>query len=67
MPVIYMKHPIHGAKVATLEAEAVYDEQSGWVRYNPETPSDDEEVASENTLRLKRKYVRKAEPQTEGV
>jgi hypothetical protein len=62
-----MKHPIHGAKVANLEMEAVYDEQNGWVRYNPDTPSEDEEVASENTLRLKRKYVRKAEPQTEGA
>lgn len=32
---IYLKHPIHGAKVATMEQEAVYDEKSGWVRYNP--------------------------------
>ena len=38
MAVIYMKHPIHGAKIATLEAEAIYDETHGWVRYNPETP-----------------------------
>ena len=38
MAVIYLKHPIHGAKVATLEAEAKYDETHGWVRYNPDTP-----------------------------
>jgi uncharacterized protein YdhG (YjbR/CyaY superfamily) len=65
MAVIYMKHPVHGAKVATLEMEAVYDEKNGWVRYNPDTPSDDEDVAGENTLRLKRK--RKIEVVTEGV
>ena len=33
---IYLKHPIHGAKVATMELEAEYDEQNGWVRYNPD-------------------------------
>ncbi len=36
MPIIYLKHPIHGAKVATMELEAEYDEQNGWVRYNPD-------------------------------
>ena len=35
MPNIYLKHPIHGAKVATMELEAEYDEQNGWMRYNP--------------------------------
>ena len=34
MPIIYLKHPIHGAKVATMDLEAEYDEQNGWVRYN---------------------------------
>ena len=36
MPNIYLKHAIHGAKVATMELEAEYDEQNGWVRYNPD-------------------------------
>jgi hypothetical protein len=44
-----------------LEAEA--DEQNGWIRYNPDTPSAPEEAV--NTLVVKRKYTRKAE--TEGV
>jgi hypothetical protein len=61
--VIYLKHPIHGAKVATLDLEAEMDEQNGWVRYNPDTPSDSEEAV--NTLVVKRKYTRKGE--TEGV
>jgi hypothetical protein len=61
--VIYLTHPIHGAKVATMHLEAEADEQNGWVRYNPDTPSAPEEAA--NTLVAKRKYTRKGE--TEGV
>lgn len=34
MPVIYMKHPMHGTKVAICENEAAYDEKNGWMRYN---------------------------------
>jgi hypothetical protein len=32
--VIYLRHPVHGNKVAIAEAEATYDEKSGWVRYD---------------------------------
>jgi hypothetical protein len=38
MAVIYMSHPVHGAKVATMELEAVEDEKNGWVRYTLDTP-----------------------------
>ena len=31
--VIYLKHAIHGRKVAVSEAEAAYDEKNGWERY----------------------------------
>lgn len=31
--VIYMKHPVHGTKVAVAELEAASDEKNGWVRY----------------------------------
>ena len=55
---ITLVHPVHGAKVATMELEAVADEKNGWVRYNPDTPSEPEEAA--NTLAVKRKYTRKA-------
>ncbi len=34
MSVIYMKHPQHGTKVATAEAEADADEKNGWVRFD---------------------------------
>jgi hypothetical protein len=54
MPVIYMKHNAHGAKVANMEEEAVADEQNGWVRYNPDTPSEPE-AAPVNVLEVKRR------------
>lgn len=48
MAEIYLRHPEHGAKVASMEAEAIYDEKSGWVRYDPFTQSDD--AADENSV-----------------
>jgi hypothetical protein len=68
--VIYLTHFLHGAKVAISDMEAESDEQNGWVRYNPDTPSEPEEAV--NTLVVaKRKYTRKAadpfEVTTEGV
>lgn len=53
---IYLKHPVHGTKVAIADAEADYDEQNGWVRYNP----NETEVVSVNALEVKRKYTRRA-------
>lgn len=35
---IYLKHPAHGEKIATLEAEAKADEAKGWVRFDPKAP-----------------------------
>ena len=59
MPVIFLTHPIHGAKMATMEEEAVYDEQNGWTRYNPDTPSVVvEEAAPVNALEVKRRARR---------
>jgi hypothetical protein len=65
--IIYLTHPIHGAKVATMDLEAEADEKNGWTRYNPETPSDSEEAAPVNALGTKRKYTRKVEVTTEPV
>ena len=45
MPIIYLKHPTHGTKVATMEAEAEFDEKNGWERYTLDTPSPVVEVA----------------------
>jgi hypothetical protein len=42
MALIYLRHPVHGEKVATLELEAEHDEKHGWTRYtlDVEAPSD---------------------------
>jgi hypothetical protein len=51
MSVIYLVHPVHGAKVAISEHEAISDEMHGWERYDVSTPAvadvdeDDEEAA----------------------
>ena len=60
MPVIYLTHPIHGAKVATMETEAQADESNGWSRYDPTTQvqladEDAAPAADENMLRVRRK------------
>ena len=63
MPVIFLTHPDHGAKMATMEEEAVYDEQHGWTRYNPDTPSEVvEEAAPVNALEVRRRGRRPAAP-----
>jgi hypothetical protein len=35
MGVFYLKHPVHGAKVATSVQEVAYDAKSGWVEFDP--------------------------------
>lgn len=52
--VIYLTHPIHGAKVATMDLEAEADEKNGWIRYNPDTTSEPE-AAPVNVLEFKRR------------
>ena len=51
---IYLKHPVHGRKVATMELEAVYDEKNGWTRYTLDTP-EVPEAAPVNALEVKRR------------
>ena len=41
MTTIYLMHPKHGVKVATMEAEAQYDEMHGWRRFELEDLQDD--------------------------
>lgn len=53
MPVIYMVHPTHGAKVAISDAEAILDAMDGWERYDVITSSvvtdddDEDEIVNE--------------------
>lgn len=58
MAVIYLRHPIHGAKVACSDLEAAYDEQNGWERFDPNEPSPPVDAApapQENALPVRRK------------
>jgi len=57
---IYLKHPVHGRKVATMELEAEHDEQHGWTRYTQDTP-EVSEAAPVNALEVKRR--RRTEPE----
>jgi hypothetical protein len=52
--IIDLSHPVHGAKVATMDLEADADEKNGWTRYNPDTPSEPE-AAPVNVLEVKRR------------
>lgn len=66
MSTIYLSHPVHGRKVATMELEAEFDETNGWTRYTLDTPSIEEEAAPVvNTLEVKRRRGRPALEVTE--
>ena len=52
--VIYLKHPVHGTKVATMELEADNDEKDGWERFDPDEPIEELEVKRKYTLKLKK-------------
>lgn len=41
MAAIYLAHPKHGVKIATMEMEAQHDEANGWVRFDPDEPVSD--------------------------
>jgi hypothetical protein len=56
MALIYLRHPKHGVKIASLDIEAEHDEQYGWVRFDPNAQSE-AVVVSENLLARKRKRV----------
>ena len=38
MAVIYLRHPIHGAKVACSDMEAEHDFAHGWEEFDPTVP-----------------------------
>lgn len=57
MAIIYLSHPKHGVKIATMEMEADFDEMNGWMRFDPdEQLPDDEEIA--NVMREPRRRGR---------
>jgi hypothetical protein len=61
---IYLRHPIHGTKVAMMEAEAIFDEEHGWTRYTPGTLASSDMTAQNNELVSRR---RRGRPPNEEV
>lgn len=47
MAEIYLRHTLHGTKIATMELEAEADEQNGWERFDPNNPDDDDDTLPE--------------------
>lgn len=45
MAVIYLKHPQHGAKVASSKEEAQADKARGWFEFDPSAPKVEPVVA----------------------
>lgn len=59
MATIYLKHPVHGVKVATMELEAQHDEQHGWTRVDSDAvtgagPLGDDNGSPLNTMPRRR-------------
>lgn len=52
---IFLRHPVHGSKIASFEIEAEQDERNEWVRYNVDTPFLSEVAAPFNKLEVKRR------------
>jgi hypothetical protein len=55
VPIIYLRHEIHGTKIATMDLEAEHDEQNGWQRYTPNEPEDEPVVAVNHMLGRRRR------------
>ncbi len=64
MPLIYLQHPLHGEKVATMEQEAEFDEQNGWTRYTIDTPTETVEVVEEQLDSVVEEVVNTLKPKT---
>ena len=63
---IYLRHPKHGTKIATLDLEAEYDVENGWEIYDPAEDVSAFENADNygNAMQIKRRgRPRRAETQ----
>ena len=64
MPIIYLSHPDHGSKIATMAQEAEFDEQNGWTRYTIDTPTETVEVVEEQLEPVVEEVVNTLKPKT---
>ena len=59
--VIYLRHSVHGTKVAISEIEAEYDEQNGWERFDPTARAEAAPVVNELAARRRGRPPKTAE------
>jgi hypothetical protein len=60
---IYLRHPVHGLKIAISNVEAAMDHEHGWEEYDPLEPAarqaelaaSPDSVVTGNELRVRRK------------
>jgi hypothetical protein len=50
MPLFYLQHPVHGIKIASMDAEVEHDQQNGWELFEPDTPSDNQAAPVEQEV-----------------
>lgn len=60
MGVYYMRHFIHGTKVACSDAEVKYDESLGWTQYDPAPTPVDVPSSETDAPTAKRPMLRKS-------
>ena len=55
MAVIYLRHPVHGVKVASMDLEADADVENGWERFEPGqvTPQVDNAIVRRRSRNMK--------------
>lgn len=66
MAVIYLTHPVHGAKVACSDIEADFDQQHGWERYNPDQEIEPDADTAPVARRGRRKKTEESVESNEG-
>jgi hypothetical protein len=70
MAVIYLRHPLHGAKVATSDMEAENDFHNGWEEFDPSEPVIDEplqaEVVADDKPSIEAPVVNELHPRRRG-
>ena len=64
MAVFYLRHPVHGVKVATSNLEVAHDEEHGWELFDPTevTPR----IASDNVMSRRRGRSKQVELDDDG-
>lgn len=70
MAVIYLRHPVHGAKVAISDMEVENDLQNGWEEFDPTEPvidpAPEADVVVEDVAPIEALVVNELQPRRRG-